>query len=80
MDCRRFREVRFLYVDGDLEETVRIEFHDHRQSCPECDRLAQLTLELLQLFRSRCCRVEAPESLRRRLRNALVAARPPENL
>lgn len=77
MNCRRCREVRYLWVDGELEEAVCDAFQTHRRDCPECDELARLTLTILELVRRRARRSTAPPQLRRRIRTVLVSSRFP---
>lgn len=79
MNCRDFQEVRFLFIDADLAEETRIAFQKHWEHCPECARMAQFTLQVLQLVRARCCRVTAPVELRDRIRWVLNGDRTPED-
>jgi mycothiol system anti-sigma-R factor len=67
MNCRHFRQVRFLFIDADLEDEVRMDFQQHWSSCPECARRAAFTLRMLALLRSRCDRAIAPASLKERI-------------
>jgi mycothiol system anti-sigma-R factor len=77
MNCRDFQEVRFLFIDSDLSEETRSAFQAHWDHCPECARMAQFTLQVLNLVRSRCCRVTAPAELRDRIQLVLNGNRLP---
>ncbi|MGH9380227.1 MAG: mycothiol system anti-sigma-R factor [Thermoanaerobaculia bacterium] len=79
MNCRDFKEVRFLFIDADLAQETRIAFQKHWEHCPECARMAQLTQQVLQLVRSRCCREAAPVKLRDRIHWALNGDQVPED-
>jgi len=67
MNCQHFRQVRFLFIDADLAEDIRMDFQEHWSACPECARRAALTLRMMSLLRSRCCRVMAPRGLKERI-------------
>lgn len=72
MNCRHFRQVRFLFIDADLQDEVRVDFQQHWSACPECARRAALTLRMLSLLRSRFDRVMAPASLKERIHARLM--------
>ena len=38
MDCRRVREVVFLYTDNEMGEELLISFREHVDLCPTCAR------------------------------------------
>lgn len=67
MDCARFEEVLFLYVDEQLESDVVVLYRRHMELCPECARRADYTQRLLLVMRQRCGRAAAPDELRRRI-------------
>ena len=67
MDCRKVREVVFLYTDNEMEEELLISFRDHMDHCPRCARAIHRTERMLMLVRRRCSRKAAPESLRERI-------------
>ena len=71
MDCRKVREVVFLYTDNELEESIVISFREHLELCPKCARRIAVTQHLMTLFRKRCARTVAPEGLRRRILTSL---------
>jgi mycothiol system anti-sigma-R factor len=72
MNCRKNRQVVFLYVDNEMEQTVLVSFREHLAQCPECAREEEHARRFVSLLRSRCCRSAAPESLRERILRALV--------
>jgi mycothiol system anti-sigma-R factor len=67
MNCRHFRQMRFLFIDADLEDEVRMDFQQHWSRCPECARRAAFTLKMLSLLRARCDRTMAPAALKERI-------------
>lgn len=79
MNCRDFQEVRYLFIDTDLSEETRTAFKSHWERCPECARMARFTLQVLELVRTRCCRVAAPAELRERIQWALNGGQAPDD-
>jgi len=71
MDCRGVRQVIFLYVDNEMGEELHIAFEEHISVCPHCAQRIEYTRNWLTLVKRRCSRVQAPESLRRRIRTSL---------
>ena len=67
MDCRRVREVVFLYTDNEMEEELLISFKEHLDHCPQCAHRATRAARLLLLVRKRCHRQSAPDGLRERI-------------
>lgn len=67
MNCRKVREVLFLYTDNEMEQELRISFREHLDLCPSCARRIDAARVLLNLIRDRCARESAPERLRRRI-------------
>ncbi len=67
MNCRKVREVLFLYTDNEMEEELLISFKEHMEHCPPCAQQITRTQRLLLLVRKRCHRVQAPASLRERI-------------
>lgn len=67
MDCRRVKEVIFLYTDNEMEEEVRVVFTRHLSVCPECAARIRRAYRLLGLVRRRCARASAPAGLRERI-------------
>lgn len=71
MNCRRVREVIFLYTDNEAEEEIQIEVRQHLHVCPACARRLDYTRRLLALLKSGCARDSAPARLRRRILTSL---------
>ncbi len=71
MSCRKSRQVVFLYVDNELEQTLLVSFREHLSQCPECAREEEYVRRFVSLLRARCCRAAAPPSLRERIRRSL---------
>ncbi len=67
MDCRKVREVVFLYTDNEMEEELLISFREHMDHCPPCAQEIHRTERILRLVRRRCSRQSAPASLRERI-------------
>lgn len=67
MDCKRAREVVFLFVDNEMEEDLVVDFRTHLADCPLCAERIDYTLRLLAIVRERCVRERAPERLRVRI-------------
>ena len=67
MNCRKVREVVFLYTDNEMEQQLRVSFREHLELCPPCARRIDAARMLLTLIRNRCARESAPEPLRRRI-------------
>ena len=71
MDCKRVRQVIFLYVDNEMGEELHVAFEQHMSVCPHCAQHIEYTQRWLTLVKRRCSRVQAPESLRRRILTSL---------
>jgi len=71
MDCKRVSQVIFLYVDNEMGEELHVAFEEHMSDCPHCAQRIEYTQRWLTLVKSRCLRVRAPESLRRRILTSL---------
>ncbi len=67
MDCNGAKKVIFLYVDNEMGDELHVAFEEHTSSCPHCARRIEYTRQWLTLVKRRCLRVQAPESLRRRI-------------
>lgn len=71
MDCKRVKQVIFLYVDNEMGEEVHLAFEEHMSECSHCAERIENTRRWLTVFRRSCLRVQAPESLRRRILTSL---------
>lgn len=71
MDCDRVRQVMFLFIDNELEETLLVSFREHLAGCSCCTQEMDHTRRLLSLVRERCTRAPAPQRLRDRILTSL---------
>lgn len=67
MDCKRVREVIFLFFDNEMDEDLRSPFQDHVSRCGDCASTIAYTRKLLIIVRQRCIRCSAPDRLRHRI-------------
>ena len=67
MDCERAREAMFRMSDNELEPDLVVPFRKHLGDCPTCAQHFDYVGKLLALIRGRCCRYQAPDSLRFRI-------------
>ena len=67
MDCKRVREVIFLFFDNEMDGDLLIHFQDHVERCPPCAHEIDHTRKLLFIVRERCIRCTAPDRLRHRI-------------
>lgn len=71
MNCKRFSEVIFLFVDNEMQDDLLDSFQRHLEDCPGCKQKTLFTRRFLIVFRQRCARHSAPPSLRRRILTSL---------
>jgi mycothiol system anti-sigma-R factor len=67
MDCKRVREVIFLFFDNEMDEDLLPHFQDHVARCGPCAHQIDYTRKLLFVVRQRCIRCTAPDRLRHRI-------------
>jgi mycothiol system anti-sigma-R factor len=67
MDCKRVREVIFLFFDNEMGDDLLTPFNDHVSRCGHCAHEMDHTRKFLFIVRQRCLRCTAPESLRHRI-------------
>lgn len=67
MDCRKVREVVFVYADNEMEGDLLISFQQHVAICPDCARRTVYAERLITVVRKRCVKEVAPERLRQRI-------------
>jgi len=67
MDCKRVREVIFLFFDNEMDDELLTPFQDHVSHCGHCAHTMVYTRKLLLIVRQRCVRCTAPERLRHRI-------------
>jgi anti-sigma factor (TIGR02949 family) len=71
MRCDEIRPRLDAYVDGELDETERAQFHEHLADCPECGPEVVALERLRADIRQHAPAYRAPEALRSRIRTAL---------
>jgi len=67
MDCKRARASMYTVTDNELEGELLMTFREHLGSCPGCSQQFLYVSRLLAVVRGRCCRHEAPPTLRIRI-------------
>lgn len=76
MDCNETLREIYSYLDGELTVWKRRAIARHLDECPPCSDGYTFEVELRQVIVSRC-QEEVPESLRRRVAEALGDVAPP---
>lgn len=76
MDCNETLREIYSYLDGELTVWKRRAIARHLDECPPCADGYTFEVELRQVIVSRC-QEEVPESLRRRVAEALGEATEP---
>ena len=67
MDCHRVREAMFQAADNELEAELLAPFREHLSFCPDCAHHFTYVGKLVAVIRQRCCRYDAPSSLKIRI-------------
>lgn len=67
MECRRIRQVVFLYTDNEMGQDLLVSFREHLELCPRCLREVEAAQRLIAVLRARCARRVAPAGLRVRI-------------
>lgn len=77
-ECSEALRQLYLYIDGELTEELRVTIERHLDDCPPCFESYGFEAELRQIISLRC-RDQVPDSLRRRIAEALghEAVEPP---
>jgi mycothiol system anti-sigma-R factor len=70
-ECRQVLARLYEYLDGELETEVYVEIQSHLARCLPCHERAEFERVLKVFVGSTCKEKKAPESLLRRIRNAL---------
>lgn len=71
MNCRKVREIMFLYTDNEMGEELLVSFREHLDLCPPCARRIDRAVQLITIVRERCTRTAAPPHLRHRILTSL---------
>jgi mycothiol system anti-sigma-R factor len=75
VDCVEVIEAVYLYLDGEIDETHRIEVRDHLDDCGPCLRQYGIEQEVKALVARSCGGDSAPDALKARLRAKLAEVR-----
>ena len=76
IDCRQVLTQIELYLDGELDVSLRAEFHDHLGMCGDCADRSEFQRRLKDLLRAKCGCDEVPPALLRRV-HAILREPPP---
>jgi hypothetical protein len=71
MDCKQFREVMDLYVDGELSSSATAAASLHRAECPACDRCSKELSRLRSATAAEIAQVAIPAGFHQRMSEAL---------
>jgi len=67
MDCRKFKQVVFLFTDNEMEGDLLVSFRAHRERCPGCAEEVESARRFVLLIRRRCRRTAASDQLRTKI-------------
>ena len=70
-DCREVLRQIELYLDGELDDAVRLEIHRHLEVCNPCMDRSEFQRHLKELLRTSCGRDVVPERVLERVRAML---------
>jgi mycothiol system anti-sigma-R factor len=71
VDCNETLHRLYTYLDGELTEERREEIKKHLDDCPPCFEAFDFEAELRSVIAQRC-KDHVPESLRKRVEDALM--------
>lgn len=71
VDCNETLHRLYTYLDGELTEARRQEIKQHLDDCPPCFEAFDFEAELRSVIAQRC-KDHVPDSLRKRVQDALV--------
>lgn len=72
VDCNETLYRLYTYLDGELTEERRLQIKRHLDECPPCVEAFDFEAELRIVIATRC-KDHVPESLRERVKLALIA-------
>lgn len=67
MDCKKIKELVFVYVDEEMGQELLIAFRSHVAKCPHCAQEVEYVERFITVLRHRCQRRAAPAHLRDRI-------------
>lgn len=71
MKCTEFLKELTDYLDGKINENLRVELDEHLHWCHECDVVMNTTQKTIEIYRDNKI-YELPEDLRDRLHQAIM--------
>jgi predicted anti-sigma-YlaC factor YlaD len=69
--CTEFLKELTDYLDGKINENLRVELDEHLHWCHECDVVMNTTQKTIEIYRDNKI-YELPEDLRNRLHQAIM--------
>ncbi|MEO0072883.1 MAG: zf-HC2 domain-containing protein [candidate division WOR-3 bacterium] len=79
IDCYNIKYYLFEYIDGELNQELRVAITEHLSLCPHCSELHQAYSRLIS-FCQHCCNLEVPKEIHDELWNFLGKfIEPPSN-
>ncbi len=72
LDCQQVIRQIELYLDGELDRSIRIEIHEHLSGCYPCTDLSEFQVRLRALLRAKCGCDDVPPQLTERIRALFV--------
>ena len=73
MDCKEVSSTLYLFLDNEMGDEQQTPFRDHTDNCHGCAQQIDRKRRFLLIFRQRCIRWTASESLRTRILSRLRA-------
>jgi len=67
MNCEAVHAAMYQVSDNELEGELLLSFRQHLTICSTCSHRYGFVSRLLAIVRGRCCRYEAPTTLRMRI-------------
>jgi mycothiol system anti-sigma-R factor len=74
IECRETVERLYHFLDGELDEQLRVRIEVHLKGCPPCGDIVAFEASLRRVVAARC-RENLPDELRERIAEALQSAR-----
>jgi mycothiol system anti-sigma-R factor len=71
-ECRKILELIELYLDDELESSMRLEIHRHLEVCTPCTDHSEFQRRLKEILRAKCGCGELPAELVERIRASLI--------
>lgn len=64
MDCQKFQEYLYPFLDGELDDGLRIEMEEHLQKCPVCSLELEKERKFGHVLKTHLIKEKAPFALR----------------